>query len=86
MRRVDELTVADVADLIAALAAAGYKRETLRKTRTVLAQTLDFHDVKPNPARDERVKLPRERKTHLPPPLAEHVETVLVARLLGRKG
>jgi integrase len=27
--------------------------------------------------RDERVKLPRERKTHLPPPLAEHVECVL---------
>jgi integrase len=76
-RRVDELAVTDVADLVAALAAAGYKRETLRKTRTALAQTLDFHGVSPNPVRDERVKLPRERKTHLPPPLAEHVERVL---------
>jgi integrase len=76
-RRVDELTVADVADLIAALAEAGYKRETLRKSRTALAQTLDFYGIDPNPARDERVKLPRERKTHLPPPLAQHVEQVL---------
>jgi len=76
-RRVDQLTVADVSDLIAALVAAGYKRETLRKSRTALAQTLDYLGITPNPARDERVKLPRERKTHLPPPLAEHVESVL---------
>ena len=76
-RRVDELTIADVADLVAGLAAAGYKRETLRKTRTALAQTLDFYGITPNVARDERVKLPRERKTHMPPPTAEHVERVL---------
>ena len=76
-RRIDEITVADVADLIAALADTGYKRETLRKSRTALSQTLDFHGVSPNPARDDRVKLPRERRTHLPPPLAEHVERVL---------
>jgi integrase len=74
-RRVDVLSVADVAELVAALAAAGYMRETLRKSRTALAQTLD--GISPNPVRDERVKLPRERKTHLPPPLAEHVERVL---------
>ena len=72
--------VADVADLVTALAEAGYKRETLRKSRTALAQTFDFHDVTPNPARDERVKLPKERRTHLPPPLAEHVERALGAR------
>jgi integrase family protein with SAM-like domain len=36
-RRIDELTVDDVAALIAALADAGYKRETIRKTRTALA-------------------------------------------------
>jgi integrase len=76
-RRLDELMVADVSDLVAALAAAGYKRETLRKTRTALAQVLDFYALTPNVARDERVKLPRERKTHIPPPLAEHVESVL---------
>jgi integrase len=81
-RRLDELSVAAVADLIAALHEAGYKRETLRKSRTALAMTLDFHGVEPNVARDERVKLPRERRAHIPPPLAEHVERVaaIIAR------
>ena len=37
---------------------------------------LDFAEVDPNPARDKRVKLPRERKAHVPPPLADHVERV----------
>jgi integrase len=75
-RRVDELTVDDVSALIAALSDAGYKRETIRKTRTALAMTLDHHRIEPNVARDDRVKLPKERKPHIPPPLAEHVERV----------
>jgi len=75
-RRINEITVDDVTALITALAAHPYKRETVRKTRTALAQCLDHHGVAPNPARDERVKLPRERKAHIPPPLAEHVERV----------
>jgi integrase len=82
-RRVDELTVEDVAALVAALADHPYKRETIRKTRTALAQTLDFYKVEPNVARDERVKLPKERKAHIPPPLAEHVERV--AEVLSRE-
>jgi integrase len=49
----------------------------LLKVRTALAQELDYVEVALNPARDKRVKLPRERKVHLPPPLAEHVESVL---------
>lgn len=81
-RRIDSLTVADVSDLIAGLVEAGYKRETLRKTRTALAQTLDYFELSPNVARDERIKLPKERRAHIPPPLAEHVERVagVVAR------
>jgi integrase len=81
-RRLDELTVGDVTDLVAALHAHPYKRETIRKTKTALAQTLDHYGVDPNPARDERVRLPKERRPHIPPPLADHVETVagLVAR------
>ena len=75
-RRVDKLTVDDVTALIAALSTAEYKRETIRKTRTALAQTLDFYAVDPNPIRDARVRLPKERKAHIPPPLAEHVERV----------
>jgi len=39
-----------------------------------LAMTLDHHRVESNVARDPRVKLPKERKPHVPPPLAEHVE------------
>lgn len=75
-RRLDQLTVGDVTGLVAALVDAGYRRETIRKTRTVLAQALDHYEIDPNPARDERVKLPKERKAHIPPPLAEHVERV----------
>ena len=75
-RRIDEITVDDVTALVAALAAHPYKRETVRKTRTALAQCLDHYSVDPNPARDERIKLPKERKPHIPPPLAEHVERV----------
>jgi integrase len=76
-RRIDELTAADVGDLIGALHSHPYKRETIRKTRTALAQTIDYYNVNPNPARDERVKLPKERRPHIAPPLADHVETVL---------
>jgi hypothetical protein len=50
--------------ICAALAEAGYRRETVRKSRTALAQTLDFQGVDPNPSRDGRVKLPRERRRH----------------------
>jgi hypothetical protein len=30
---------------------------------------LDFVALDPNPARDKRVRLPKERKPHIPPPL-----------------
>ena len=75
-KRIDELAVDDVTGLVAALTEAGYKRETISKSRDVLAMTLDHHGVEPNVARDKRVKLPKERKPHVPPPLAEHVERV----------
>jgi integrase len=75
-RHVDELTVDEVTDLVAKLAAAGYKRETLRKSLAGLAQTLEHHGIEPNPARDKRVRLPKERRAHIPPPLADHVERV----------
>ncbi len=67
-RRVDEITPADVAELVAALHAVGRKRETIRKSVTVLAQVLDFAGVKDNPARDRvHVRLPREER-HEPTP------------------
>jgi hypothetical protein len=71
-RRVDEVTADDVAELIAALARPrngrkSYRRETIKKSRDALAMTLDFYGIDPNPGRDKRVKLPKERKAHVPP-------------------
>ena len=73
---IDELDVDDVTALVAALTEAGYKRETINKSRDALAMVLDHHRIEPNAARDKRVKLPKERRPHVPPPLAEHVERV----------
>jgi integrase len=75
-KRVDELAVDDVTALVAALTEAGYKRATISKSRDALAMTLDHHGVEPNVARDKRVKLPKERRPHIDPPLADHVERV----------
>jgi integrase len=76
-RSADEITAADVAELVGALAKAGKSRETIRKTITVLAMVFDHAGVTPNPARDRiRVKLPREDRPEITPPTAEHVEAV----------
>lgn len=81
-RRVDQLAPADVATLVAELHAAGYRRETIRKSTTALAQVLDHAGVHPNPARDRvQIKLPREDRDEITPPDASHIEAVL--RLLA---
>jgi integrase len=77
-RRIDELTPADVAELVSQLHASGRKRETIRKSLTVLAQVLDFAGVTDNPARDRvRVRLPREEREEPTPPTADQIEAVL---------
>lgn len=76
-RRIDTLTVADVADLVAALDGEAKARESIRKSVTALAMVLDFHGVTPNPARDRiQVKLPREEPDEVEPPSAATVEAV----------
>jgi integrase len=76
-RLVDSITTADVAKLIEDMHGRELKRETIRKSVTVLAQTLDFAGIDPNPARDKRhVKLPREDAADMEPPTADHVEAV----------
>jgi integrase len=75
-RRIDEIGVDDVVAMIGALVDQGYKRETIKKSRDFLAMVFDHFEIVPNPVRDKRVKLPRERKPHVPPPLADHVERV----------
>jgi integrase len=75
--RVDEITTADVAALVAELHAADYRRATIQKSITYLAQVLDHAGVQPNPARDRiQVKLPREEREELEPPTASHVAAV----------
>jgi integrase len=77
-RRVDEITTADVAELVTALHAAGRKRETIRKSLGVIAQVLDFAGVKDNPARDRvQVRLPREEREEPTPPTADQIEAVM---------
>ncbi len=76
-RRIGELTAADVAGLVATLAAKGRKRETIRKAVSALAMVLDFAGVSPNPARDRvQVRLPRGDAEEPQPPTGEHVEAV----------
>ena len=66
----------DVAALVGELTEAGLRKQTIRKTVSVLAMILDHHGVQPNPARDPRVKLPREEKRELAPPTADDVLAV----------
>jgi Phage integrase, N-terminal SAM-like domain len=65
-RRIDELTPADVARLVAALVAKGRKRETIRKAVSALAQVFEFAGIAPNPPAiacrfDCRAVMPRSR-------------------------
>jgi integrase len=64
------------AQVFAGLAAAGYRRGTLKKSREAFAMLYDHHGVEPNPVRDRRVKLPHERRADVIVPLAAHVEAV----------
>lgn len=64
----------DVQRMIDTLAGEKRARESVRKCRTALAMVLDYAGVSPNPARDQRVKLPREEPDEISPPHADHVE------------
>jgi integrase len=67
-----------VADLVAELHAAKLKKQTIRKTISVLAMIVDHAGIQPNPARDRlTVKMPREERRHVEPPTAEHVSAVV---------
>ncbi len=67
-----------VAGLVAELHGAGLKKQTIRKTVSVLAMILDHAHIQPNPARDKQtVRMPREERRHVEPPTAEHVEAVV---------
>jgi hypothetical protein len=58
---VEQISPQDVAALVAELHEAGMRKQTIRKTVSVLAMVLDHARIQPNPARDKlTVRLPRE--------------------------
>jgi len=76
-QRVNTITPADVADLVATLIVKGKARETVRKSLAALAMILDHEGVTPNPARDKvKVRLPRQEMPEVVPPTAAHVLAV----------
>ncbi len=78
---VDDVDTAAVAKVVETLAAAGKRRETIRKSVKYLAAVLEECGVDPNPARAKSIRLPYEEHEELNPPTAEQVEAVF--RLLA---
>jgi len=75
---VERIGADDVAALVAELHEAGLRKQTIRKTVSVLAMVLDHGRIQPNPARDKlTVRLPREERREVKPPTAAHVEAVV---------
>ena len=73
---VHVLDADDVGRAIATLAET-HKPSTVRKSLNVLQQALDHVGVEPNPARDRRIRLPRQARVQITPPETEHVEAVV---------
>jgi integrase len=68
------ITFRDVQGWVAAL---DLKPSSVRPYLATLRLVLDYADCDPNPARDRRVELPRERTTVVEPPSAEEVDTII---------
>lgn len=73
-RPIEEIEPDEIAALVAELHEGGLKRESIRKTISTLAQVFDHGGRSPNPARDRRLRLPREDRPEVNPPTATHVE------------
>ncbi len=76
-RPAADLTPAEVAEAVAVLHGQDYARSTIAKSLTALRLALDHAGVTPNPARDPRVKLPRQEHGEINPPTAAQVEAAL---------
>jgi integrase len=68
------ITPADVQEWLATLE---LKPTSVRQYIGTLRAILDFADADPNPARDPRVRLPREEQAIPDPPSAADVETII---------
>jgi integrase len=72
------ITVDEVAEWVATLAET-MKPGTVQLYLIAFRLLLDYCDVEPNPARDPRVKLPKQVREEPKPPPAEHVLAILEA-------
>lgn len=70
------LIAQDVRELVGELAAT-MKPASVAKHIDLVRLVLDYANVEPNPARDRRVKLPRDEREEPQPPPAEHVLAML---------
>jgi integrase len=68
------ITVADVQEWIGELT---LKPSSIRNYLATLRAVLDFASVEENPAKDARVKLPRQEKEPVNPPTAAEVEMII---------
>ena len=68
------ITPADVQEWVASLT---LKPASIRRYLATLRAVLDFADIAPNPARDSRVKLPREEQSVVDPPSSADVDTII---------
>jgi integrase len=76
-RGVHELAVDDLQAFIASLVAEGLAPGSIGKIKGRLAEVLDHAGVDPNPARDRRLKVPRDERAIPAPPPARHFATIL---------
>ncbi len=65
-------------DVQAWIAGLGLKASSTKRYLATLRGVLDYAGVDPNPARDSRVKLPREEETIVEPPSARDVEAIIL--------
>jgi integrase len=56
---------------------ADLKPSSIRQYLSTLRQVLDHAAVEPNPAREGRIRLPRQEKAIVEPPSGEQVETII---------
>jgi integrase len=75
---IEDLVADDVATAVTTLSET-CKPSTVRKSLNVLQQALDHAQLEPNPARDRRIRLPRQQRVQIVPPETAHVEEVVRA-------
>jgi integrase len=68
------VTSADVQEWIAGLT---LKPSSVRRYVATLRAVIDFAGIDPNPARDTRVRLPREQRVIVDPPSEQDVQTII---------